>query len=339
MRKVRFAEGVKVKDGTSSGVRDNEYWVREDKNEDDDVLEDTSSDEESADEKCGEKTTRVATTPVLGNARSYLKKYWPKELDAECCFIVGFLHDVFANSDVRSLLDRKKCVEMVDVGGGPVIDKAISASSIPGIRIFHLDPSESAREEINMWLENRKNAYPHWESRFEHVAKLEGGAMTPAAVEARVRSSIVYVGSCDLKRSQFSKPKGFRYSSRDDSPDIVSCHSVLACISKTRKDFMQALDALTSLCGADTLLILTVNVETSEWCVGDDDKFAPAFQISARKVLCALASRGFDEVRICRQHKGSGSVSTEMPSTLAVAATRSNRKDSRRGDEPAISLS
>lgn len=272
----------------------------------------------------------AAAQKMITNARAYLRKYWPQDLDSECEFIVTFLHDVFANKDIRRDIlgarslsvegtDVLERVDMVDVGGGPVVDKSISASSVPRINIHHLEPSEDARREIHMWLKKDKDAYPHWTSRFQYVAKLEG--TTAIHVERRVRGAIRYVGDCNLMRGWFSEPKEFTYAK--GYPTIVSCHSVLACISQTKDDFERALDGLVSLCGRGTLLILTVNVDTTRWCLGSADEYAPAYKITAKEVLRSLASRGFDHVRLCKQHSGSDDVSTAMPSTLAVAVTRS----------------
>ena len=79
-------------------------------------------------------------TSVLTDAQQYLTHYWPPRPDSECRFILQFLHDVYADPVRRSCAARGTLLE---VGGGPVIDKLISASGcVRGI--VHLEPSGDA---------------------------------------------------------------------------------------------------------------------------------------------------------------------------------------------------
>ena len=91
--------------------------------------------------------TALPTEPVLQDARQYLSYYWPDELDSEDVFILQFLHDVYA---IEEVAQHAAAGSLVEVGGGPVIDKLLSASA-HSRRIFHLEPSPSARREVELW--------------------------------------------------------------------------------------------------------------------------------------------------------------------------------------------
>ena len=86
--------------------------------------------------------------------RKYLEHYWPAtHLDDECEFILTFLHEAHALFAASSSTDGGvRAAAMVEVGGGPVIDKLMSASRHVA-EIYHLDPSAAALNRVRVVCE------------------------------------------------------------------------------------------------------------------------------------------------------------------------------------------
>ena len=101
------------------------------------------------------------------NAREYLHFYWPEEkLDVEDMFIMTFLHKTC--SHYRNFLKGKSWLEL---SGGPVMDKYISASKYVK-EIYHSAYTSSSIHEIQNFIDNNNGQY-NWSKRFEFILKLE----------------------------------------------------------------------------------------------------------------------------------------------------------------------
>ena len=270
--------------------------------------------------------------PVLLNARQYLNHYWPADLDSEDMFALQFLHDVYSLPEV---IQHATAGSLVEVGGGPVIDKLISASACSG-RIFHLDPSASARKEIELWKEASPQAYD-WSSRFQYVSTLEqkrasGGSGRDdscndisALIEARLREALFFIGNIDLLSANRTAEVGGMISPelsvllQRHPVTVVSSHCCIECITSSKDEYKKALDGLVSFCTLGSFLVMTVNVDTNEWYSCEVNISIPAFCISVESVLDELTKRGFSII-FHRLHNGK--TKSEMPKTMAVLAKR-----------------
>jgi hypothetical protein len=268
--------------------------------------------------------------PVLLNARQYLTHYWPVELDSEDVFALQFLHDVYSLPEV---IQHATAGSLVEVGGGPVIDKLMSASACSR-RIFHLDPSASARKEIKLWKDASPQAY-NWSSRFQQVAALEqkrtngGGGCDDsdisALIEARLRDALFCIDSVNLLSANRTAEVGGMISPelsvllQRHPATVISSHCCVECITSSKEDYKRALDGLVSFCTVGSFLVMTVNVDTDEWYSCEIGISIPAFCISVDTVLDELTKRGFSII-FHRIHDGT--MNTEMPKTMAVLAKR-----------------
>jgi len=127
---------------------------------------------------------------VLSDPQGYLKYFWPEEPDSECKFILKFLHDVYAT--VNELHQRPRI--LLEVGGGPVVDKLISASRVAQSMI-HLDASVDALIEVSKVISGNADAFD-WTSRFNFIGSLEH--TSGEHVQHRFLSRQFLVGEIDL---------------------------------------------------------------------------------------------------------------------------------------------
>lgn len=258
-----------------------------------------------------------------------------------------FLHDVYGGSRFDDILGSPTAQATsaedgsaspsrrihLEVGGGPVIDKYISAAQRVD-EILHLEPSETCRDEIRKFVNAAPDAFD-WSHRFKFVANLHAGEQgggtqsdikdldLPQVLEEQVRRKISHIGPIDLFRDDIpcaSQLPAERLSAQGARVTVVSSHSTVECITQNRTDFDNVLSRIVSLCPKNALLVMTVNTETTDWSGGDNQPVIPTFWVTSEELIRALESHGFGRF-YSTTHKGSGDV-TEMESTFAVAAVR-----------------
>ena len=294
----------------------------------------------------------MATMDGAFAPRAYLEHYWPAtHLDDECEFILSFLHEAHALYAPQLPAEG---AAMVEVGGGPVIDKLISASAHVGA-IYHLDPSAAARAEVEAFVAGAPVGPPpgryDWRRRFEFVAALEGAgggdadtaaAAAADAVETRLRGRIAHVGPVDLLAQQSSSGDNGNDPFRGTglSPEqasrvrVVSSHSCAECIATSADTFARAFGRVLAMVPVGGLLVMTVNTNTTEWHGGGGDNgggsggsgggggAVPAWPVAAADVLERLRAAGFAAPLRAREFRTSDGKASEMESTLAVACVR-----------------
>ena len=289
----------------------------------------SSSDEKTPGQRLDKNITQSQQQPVLFDARQYLDYYFPRQLDSEDIFALEFLHKVYSTPEVAQCA-AAGC--MVEVGGGPVIDKLISASGWTKC-IFHLDPSASAQREIKLWKEASPRSY-NWSSQFDYVATLEkqdqqltetDNSVLSSRIEARLRNSIFCIGAVNLlSKTPNAKHGGIlspeiRAMLSHHKTTVVSSHCCVECITSSISDYERALNALVSFCEIGCFLVMTINVDTDEWFSCNIGSSIPAYRISVDEVLDELKKRGFS-ILLSEIHEGTEQ--TEMERTLALLCRR-----------------
>lgn len=89
-------------------------------------------------------------------------------------------------------------VQLAEIGGGPVVDKLISASRV-ATSIFHLDASADSLLEVQKVCDGSPDGFD-WGTRFEFIAALEGSTATD--VRARFLKTPLETGLIDLLASE-----------------------------------------------------------------------------------------------------------------------------------------
>lgn len=218
-----------------------------------------------------------------------------------------FLHDTYTRYKPSGVL--------LEVGGGPVLDKLFTASKhVSAIHV--LEYVAENRAEVLRWMKRDDDRFD-WSKCSKYVAeKLEGGvAGDGGAIEDRLRDKFVDVQPIDLLAdgAAFDAPTvGGR------GVAVVSSHSVAECITSTVPEWRRVFGRVMSLCQghAGCLLVMTINTNTS-WWEGGGGTVYPAACVTKELVLEELASGGFEDV-FTRIHRGE--VGTEMEETIGVAA-------------------
>jgi hypothetical protein len=283
------------------------------------------------------------------NARKYLEFYWPEDkLDVEDMFIMRFLHKTCLL--YKTFLQGKVWLEL---SGGPVIDKYISASKYVK-EIYHTAYTSSSIDEVQNFIKNNSIQYD-WSKRFEFVHQLEkeegtGSASNSIAVnnnnyrnvnnkeykvlEARLRDKINNnVLYCDLRNNnkcgiifensnggggRDNKNKSMDNTTHEALADVLSIHSVVECISKTSDECFALLENALKLLKAGGLLIMTMNLETNHWN-NSDTLLYEAANVNAEEILKYLNDFGFYNIQHELFIRDADDEITNMEKTLAFS--------------------
>ena len=281
------------------------------------------------------------------NAREYLHFYWPEEkLDVEDMFIMTFLHKTC--SHYRNFLKGKSWLEL---SGGPVMDKYISASKYVK-EIYHSAYTSSSIHEIQNFIDNNNRQY-NWSKRFEFILKLEeeeeemnleqsslddtnlnsGKNEKYKILEMRLREKLnKNVLFCDVKNDNKC---GINYNNNTEEEkdtidllmkedkknllvDILSIHSVVECISKTPEECFKLLTNALQLLKKGGLLIMTINIETNHWN-NSNTLLYQAANIKTKEILDYLSAYGFYDIKYEIFTRDDNDEITNMEKTLALS--------------------
>lgn len=250
--------------------------------------------------------------------RGYLQQYWPPaQLDHEDEFILRFLHEVYSK--------YRPTKGLLELGGGPIIDKYISASRFVS-HIVHTDFSDKALEEVSLFRLGDPGAW-NWQRRCEFVADMErleeGQALDSSApaIAQRVRDKLK---SGTLKKLNLKKKPDHQSISQDElgSIGVVSVHSVCECVAQTEAEWRSMLDHVFHFCDPGTILVMTANTNTKDWIGGAGP--IKAVPLTPNAIIDAVRLAGF--INIHTQMRGESGAHTttesEMSETLALSAIK-----------------
>lgn len=269
-------------------------------------------------------TSAASNSQVLIDGRSYLERYWDEaHLDDEDKFVLRFCHEAYCSEEFRDIFeDRSRPRVLVEVGGGPVVDKYLTAPAVID-KIYHLEPSDSARAEVHKFKGNLHDAFD-WNLRFSYASELPSCQPLPEnnlidTLKERLRDCISYLGPLDL-HSDAPMSAELPLDISSDRVAVVSSHSCVECITTTRAEFDRVLAKIVSVCPVGGLLVMTFNTNTDGWSGGVAQRAIGAHRVTDGEVHEALKVHGFGRFKLV-PHRSQGE-ETEMSSTLGVAAVR-----------------
>lgn len=248
--------------------------------------------------------------------RDYLQRYWPADsMDSEDEFIMRFLHGVYSRYQPANGL--------LELGGGPVIDKYISASRFVS-HIVHTDFSEQALREVELFRQHHAEAWD-WRLRCDFAARLEHSQEDGLPLEGpgrdvaqRVRDKL-HAGSI-RQRDLRQPPDGCSVPGSDlGGISVVSVHSVCECAAHDEGEWRAMLSHVFSHCSPGTLLVMTVNTRTTAWDGGAS--LVRAVPVTPGMVLDLVRSAGFADIDTQLRSDGAHEA-TEMQETLALSAVK-----------------
>jgi len=265
-----------------------------------------------------------ATAEPFGLARysprEYLQHYWPAtSMDSEDVFILRFLHEEYSR--------HRPTKGLLELGGGPVIDKYISASGFVS-HIVHTDVSKTALHEVAAFQQRRPDAWD-WQLRCDFVAALECAREkgVPAEhlgrdVAQRVREKLARgsINELDLKRLKRTRDDDWTADVDMSGIGVVSVHSVCECVAGSEDEWRTMLGRVLDLCVRGTLLVMTVNTCTETWAGGAGS--IKAVPVAPEDVISKVEAAGFANICWQLRSNSDGSAATEMQETLALSAVR-----------------
>ena len=216
------------------------------------------------------------------SARAYLEEYYAEICDDyEDIFLSAFYHDAY-----RFLPDN---LNVVEVGGGPVISQLISASR-KAESITLSDYKKENLAEVKKWVNKEPDAF-NWDGYFRLVLGIEGTAITKenvAAAKERLRSKIKKFIQCNIFESNMFAPN------KIGPFDVVSTSFCPESITDNEKDYTKAIKNLISQLKPNGKLIMML-IRNAKCYTISDKKFS-CFSIDEKGMERLLTKYGMSKI-------------------------------------------